>query len=292
MTTNRSVLVGIDFSTTSVDALKKATHIARARGCRVVCFHILDEEVLKDFYKDLSLETAEILEAAKEKLSEFISDSVGADEEVDAVVEIGNPFAVILELIEKYLPGILVLGSHGQKTPYFEQVGALAARCIRKAPVEVLLVRDGQHSTCKRIGACVDFSETSIRAVYRAAEIAVQDGAELCLMYVFQPASYKDSGIGWLGARFSKVDEGEVKAAKEEELKAIRDELLATYDLENISMVVEAAPNVARGLFLNLKSIDADLVVLGTRGRTGLKGFSLGRLPKVSSKRHRVQPWL
>ncbi|MGC6467843.1 MAG: universal stress protein [Akkermansiaceae bacterium] len=95
-------------------------------------------------------------------------------------------------------------------------------------------------------------------------------------MHVFQPASYKDSGIGWLGARFSKVDEGEVKAAKEEELNAIRDELLATYDLENIAMVVEAAPNVARGLFLNLKSIDADLVVLGTRGRTGLKGFFLG----------------
>lgn len=69
MTTNRSVLVGIDFSATCVDALKKATHIARACGCRVLCFHILDEEVLKDFCKDLSLETAEILEAAKVKLS-------------------------------------------------------------------------------------------------------------------------------------------------------------------------------------------------------------------------------
>lgn len=276
MTTSKSVLVGIDFSTTCIHALKKTAQLAETRNLRVICFHILDGEVLKDFYKNISFDTDEILETAREKLAGFIAENVGEEHQFEMVVKIGNPFAEILEMIKEYSPLALILGSHGQKTPYFEQVGALAARCVRKAPVEVLLVRDGQDAPFQRIGACVDFSETSIHAAHRAAEIAMRDGAALQLLHVFQPASYKDSGMGWLGAKFSKVDEDEVKKEKEQELKALRDELLEKYQLENISLVVEEAPNVAKGLFQILKNMDADLVVLGTRGRTGLKGFFLG----------------
>ena len=179
-------------------------------------------------------------------------------------------------MIKDHHPETLVLGSHGLKTPYFEQVGALASRCIRQAPVEVLLIRDGQGKPFQSIGACVDFSENSIRAAHRAAEIALQDSAQLQLIHVFRPASYKDSGIGWLSPTFPKTDEEKVTKEKEKELEKLRDELVSEHGLKNISYVVTKADNVAIGLYDMLRSIDADLVVLGTRGRTGLKGIFIG----------------
>ena len=276
MSTQNNILIAIDYSASSINALHEAARMATVRNLRLICVHILDAEVLGDFHKNMSSEAAGIFVAAQEKLDEFIKKNVNATCQIDALVKIGNPYVEIMRMIKDHQPETLVLGSHGSRTIYFEQIGGLASRCIRQAPVEVFLIRDAQNKPFDSIGACIDFSENSIRAAHRAAEIAVQDGAKLQLLHVYRAPSYLDTGLGWLGPAFKKNDPEEVKRDKEQELQKLRDELAAKHGLENISILVTEAKNIANGLYDVLKSIDADLVVLGTRGRTGLKGIFLG----------------
>ena len=276
MNTHKTILVGIDYSIPSINALKEAVRIAATRDLRIIGFHILNKDVLDDFYKDESIDVAQAVVLAREKLNRFIQEHVGTEYEIDAVVKIGNPFEEIIRLVKNHNAQTLILGSHGLKTPYLEQVGPLAARCVRMAPVEVLLIRDAQNKPFNSIGACIDFSENSISAAHRAAEIAKKDGAVLRLVHVYRPPFYADSNIGWLSAAFPKTDDVEVQASKEKDLKKLCDELVAEHRLENISFVAKQVNNIAKGLYDELKSINADLVVLGTRGRTGVKAIFLG----------------
>lgn len=276
MSTQKNILVAIDYSPSSINALHEAVRMATVRNLRLICVHILDAEVLGDFHQNMSSAAAEIFVAAQEKFKNFIKDNVNATCQIDALVKIGNPYVEIMRMIKDHQPETLVLGSHGTRTIYFEQIGGLASRCIRQAPVEVFLIRDAQNKPFHSIGACIDFSENSIRAAHRAAEIALQDGAKLQLLHVYRSPSYIDTGLGWLSPAFPKRDTDEVKKEKETELQKLCDELAAKYGLENISILITHAHNIVSGLFDILKSIDADLVVLGTRGRTGLKGIFLG----------------
>ena len=276
MSSQNNILVAFDYSQSSINALHEAARMATVRNLRLICVHILDAEILGDFHKDLSSEATGIFVAAQDKLNEFIKENIKATCHIDALVKMGNPYVEIMRMIKNHQPETLVLGSHGTRTVYFDQIGGLASRCIRQAPVEVFLIRDAQNKPFNRIGACIDFSENSIRAAHRAAEIAVQDGATLHLLHAYRAPSYLDTGLGWLSPVFKKTDSEEVQRNKEQELHKLRDELLAKHGLKDISVLVSQVNNIANGIYELLKGIDADLVVLGTRGRTGLKSIFLG----------------
>lgn len=250
--------------------------MANTRDLSLVCFHVLDQDIMGDI-KHMEACTEEgVLNFAKEKMATFIREVIATAHDIEAVVTIGHPFEETLKLIEKHTPEALVLGSRGYSTTEHHQVGALASRCIRKAPVEVLLVRNYQDRPFQSIVACVDFSDTSIRAVHRAAEIAVQDGAELRLVYVYRPPIYADSEIGWLGPAFPMIEEPNLQESCEGRLDQLGYTIGTQFNLQNLSTVVKRALTIHHGITECLEEMEADLVVLGTRGRTGFKKLLLG----------------
>ena len=144
MNTTKSILVGVDYSDQSRNALLAASRIANSRSLPLVCFHVLDKELLGQF-KKMDTETEQgILNFAHEKVATFIRDTIGTAHNIATEVLVGNPFKVTLEQIEKHHVDTLVLGSGGYSSDDGHHVGALASRCVRKAPVEVLLVRNYQ----------------------------------------------------------------------------------------------------------------------------------------------------
>lgn len=276
MSKKSSILVGIDYSDQSKNALLAASRMANSSQLPLVCYHVLDKEVISQV-KNMDSETEQgILNFVEEKVAAFIRETIGTGRDITIEVVLGNSFKVTLEQIEKHHAQTLVLGSGGYNSDEGHHVGALASRCIRKAPVEVLLVRNYQDHPFENIVACVDFSENSDRAVHRAADLASQDKARLKLIHVFQPPAYAETEMGWLGPAFPVVPEQDVQGDLKERLEEFAKQLRSEYGLENISCEVISSHSIHRGIWEALKRAESDLVVLGTRGRTGFKSLLLG----------------
>ncbi|YCM44655.1 universal stress protein [Verrucomicrobiaceae bacterium 227] len=276
MSARKTILVGVDYSSHSKNALREASRMANARNLPLVCFHILDRDVLGELKHMEAYTEKGVLNFAEEKMADFIREVIGTSHEIETVVSIGHPFEETLKLIEAHHPETLVLGSRGYTTVEHHQVGALASRCIRKAPVEVLLIRNYHDRPFQCIVACVDFSDTSDRAVHRAAELAAQDGASLRLVHVYRPPIYADSEIGWLGPAFPMIEEPTLVEGCEGRLDKLGYTIGTQYNLQNLSTVVKRALTIHQGITETLDEMEADLVVLGTRGRTGFKKLLLG----------------
>jgi universal stress protein E len=276
MSSKKTILVGIDYSPHSKNALREAARMANSRDLALVCFHVLDQDVL-DQFKHLDAYTGKgVLNFAREKMDSFIRDVIGTAHEINSTVSIGHPFRETLKQIEEHQPETLVLGSRGFSTTEHHHVGTLASRCVRKAPVEVLLVRNFQDRPFQNIVACVDFSDTSRRAIHRAAELARQDDSSLLLLLVYRPPVYADSETGWLGSAFPIIPPPDIEENLQLRLEELGYDIGKEYDIQNLSTKVISALSIHHGIRETLEEVDADLVVLGTRGRTGFKKLLLG----------------
>ena len=277
MSTEKNLLVGVDYSTHSQNALREAARIANAHEYTLICYHVLDKDILESFRKMEAYTEEGVLNFANEKIADFIRETIGTAHRVEAQVYIGHPFEVTLKLIEQFKPVSLVLGSRGLSSGEQSHVGALASRCIRKAPVEVLLVRGFHDRPFERIVACVDFSENSLRAAHRAAELAKQDKAHLQLIHINQSPVYTDQSFGWLGPALPVSPPDDLEANLKERLEEVASDLAERCSLPTRpSTQVVSSMSVHEGIYQDLKNEKADLIVMGTRGRTGFKKLLLG----------------
>lgn len=276
MNSTSSILVGLDYSAQSKNALLAASRMANSRSLPLVCFHVLDKEMLNQI-KKMDAETEKgVLDFAHEKVASFIRDTIGTAHNITTEVLLGNPFKITLDQIKKHQAETLVLGSGGYSSEEGHHVGALASRCIRKAPVEVLLVRNYQDHPFEDIVACVDFSENSDRAVHRAAVLATQDKARLKLIHVYRPPIFSETEMGWLGPAFPITPDDNIQNNLKEQVVELASQIAKQYDLPEVSAEVVTSHSIHRGIWQALKEMEADLVVLGTRGRTGFKSLLLG----------------
>ncbi|MFB6219011.1 MAG: universal stress protein [Halobacteriaceae archaeon] len=110
-----------------------------------------------------------------------------------------------------------------------------------------------------------DGSEGAARATEHAVELAATYGATVHALNVVEPAYSTDFNAGELRAS--------LEAAGEEAVEAVADRA-AEAGVEAVTAVVEGDPH--REILSYAEAVDADLVVMGTHGRTGLDRYLLG----------------
>ncbi|MCU0785588.1 MAG: universal stress protein, partial [Verrucomicrobia bacterium] len=181
----------------------------------------------------------------------------------------GVTLDVLLQESRSRRADLLVLGITGDSLlPY--GAGTMATKCLRKTATKVLLVKQTHPQPFRRIVACVDFSETSKEVVKHALRVAAQDQAELHFLHVFQAEwnNWSSPDRLWALTDFEKgctaLLEGNLRRFAE-----VPPETSAFY-------TVTQAKTHGHGIAEFCRSVDADLVVLGTRGRTTLKYILLG----------------
>lgn len=127
----------------------------------------------------------------------------------------------------------------------------------------------------KKIVVAVDFSEESGVAVHQAVDVARHVGAALTLLHV---GAVPDRPVGMPVSMQSTVSEylrivDEYLADDRRRLEELT-ERIAGQGVEVSHMVMDGVPDKA--ITKAAEELEADLIVTGTHGRTGIKRFFLG----------------
>jgi nucleotide-binding universal stress UspA family protein len=119
-----------------------------------------------------------------------------------------------------------------------------------------------------------DFSQASRLAVDAAAVLARQIGAKVTLVHVYDPGGLQPpAAIGWTDVQ-QKSLEADVRRSIEEGFEQlVRDHLSG---VEVADRVLVHDPSPSHGICTYAERIGADLIVIGTHGRTGLKHLLIG----------------
>jgi nucleotide-binding universal stress UspA family protein len=223
------------------------------------------------------LDMKQIANAASARVTE-VTGRPGEDFEL--IVEDGTPQALILQTAEEWMADLIIMGSHGQTSASDVLLGSVTDSVLRHAHCPVLIVRPGK--TMRRIVAGTDFSDPSLPALKAAADEAVRVGGQFtivhCLDLVWSPAAYPAMAFG--GAPFN------VSAEKMQELQQIATERLeeSLRQLNIAGETVVTTGSAGASLIDVAKERKADLLVVGTIGRTGLRRALLGSVAETVAR--------
>ncbi|MCC6952254.1 MAG: universal stress protein [Phycisphaerales bacterium] len=278
-----SVLAATDFSPCSLVALREAARIAAWSDAKVAAVHVVDTAVVIEIEAALSplqesISTAMVRDA-EQAWAGFSADLTGpGGRPFPLHVSINNRLVGILRAAREHKADLLVLGAAGDHGADVG-IGSVARACVRKSMTDVLVVRDSRSgspgSPFRCIVAAVDFSATSLCALQRAAQYAARDGSMLHVLHVFSAP--------WHGVHYRSPtplaqphQQQQYRDSLQRRLRDFAAHVLSAHPGLRSSLTVFDHAGHRSGIVEFACSVSADLIVLGTRGRTNLRDVLLG----------------
>ncbi|MFE7718213.1 universal stress protein [Nocardia rhizosphaerihabitans] len=266
---NRPVVVGIDGSEQSLTALRWAARYAAHHRAPLQIVYVIDVPVEYGpgasgplFDQERLREHGESVVAAGAAAAAEVVGPI-ADIPIETVAEMGTTVAALRHYSAS--ARLLVVGSRGRGAIRRTLLGSVSTSLARHSDCPVAVIPEQEADSGGRVVVGVDGSACSADAVAIAFEEASQRGARL------------DAVHAW--SEFFRYDS---RATMQTEGEALLAESLAGYaekypGVEVGRVVVEDKP--ARAV-LDL-SATAQLVVVGSRGRGGFSGMTLGSVAQA-----------
>lgn len=283
-----TILVPLDGSPFSAEALPHARTLARMSGARVALVRVCEPEAEAD---------------AQAYLDGVAGDLTAGGYRAVTMTRSGQTVDAILGAAEAAGAGLIVMSTHGRSSIGRFLLGSVADRVAHYAGVPVLLVRarpnaDSEPQTgeaaYQRLLVPLDGSPTSAGALPLARDIAAYAGARVFLLRaVSEPSAEAElleservlqAVTGAVVRATDDLPDQPLSDPYQEELdrrrRGARAGLNAASD-DLRAAGVEAEPVIEFGnagtAILDLTaSRDIDLIVMATRGRSGLTRFLLG----------------
>lgn len=199
----RNILLATDFSEVSRAALTYACNLARLYGSKIVITHVVppQEAYLSVPMEPIPVDIDLFWKRDKQNMAAFVATKTLEEIPHEDILQRGELWDVISELIEKNNIDLVVAGTHGRQGLKKVLLGSVAEKIYRQAKCPVLTVRpevataQGTSWELKRILFATDFSETSLHALPYALSLAEENQATLILLHVapLVPYQYRDS---------------------------------------------------------------------------------------------------
>jgi nucleotide-binding universal stress UspA family protein len=280
------IVVGVDGSATSQEALRWAVAIGESVGAEVVAIHALG---LLDRWLDPDASARSWRRTVSALVEEtWCTPFAGSTATTRVEVHDGDPVDVLLGAAEYEHADLLVVGSRGVGNRQELALGSTSLRVLQAARVPVLVVparRPGavpaDELRLRHVLVGVDRSEASRAALELAADVAMALGGSLSVLEVVEfvppfplPDPATDVGGGDERSRASTL------ALVEDEVRDIRERGVGV-------QVIVRSGDPAPTLLEVADDVDADLVVVGTRGRGGPAELLLGSVARTVADRAR-----
>ncbi len=265
----KTVVCGTDLSSFSKDALAVAAELAQAYDAKLIVVHAIQSwDSRYDFLVDDI--TLKLTQDAKAQLAQEL-DHLGKKESVpvEVLVQKGEPLKVILDAATKHDAGLVVVGKKGLTDDEDEEMGSVPKHLVQLSPVSVLIVKPNPPRNIKRIVCAMDFSPCSKSGLDWAIDLARREKvSEIFVFNSFKvPRGYLEAGMTYEVA----CERMRVIHQKDADLMLERRK---TAHIE-IKPVIEEGPT-AKSIVQFAKKEKADLIVIGTRGRSRMTAFLVG----------------
>jgi len=279
----RHLLVPLDFSGQSRQALSCAVPLAAKFGAKISLMHVAQPPLVIRTLPDGSLTVPvnmdQPVKLAGEQLAQMAGEFLPANLRGQTIVREGSPAYEITATARAVKADLIVLSTHGFTGLKRVVLGSTAESVVRHAHCPVLTVRRRSGAPAriakpgqlpwKRILVPLDFSLTSLRALDVAVPLAREAGARLCLLHVVDPAPYA--------------------AGMESVVLALPETTLANSAKTNLTHVarrfvpspLRVTSRVERGraaavIAQTAEADGVDLIVLSTHGHTGWDRLLMG----------------
>jgi nucleotide-binding universal stress UspA family protein len=261
----RRILVGVDGSEASLEALAWATMVARASGAHVVAMHGLVFP-----YSEIKPETSQRLRAEQaEQLAGWATPLLaGVPHELE--VHPGDPRDAIPAAARDHDADLVVVASSGAtgRTPGFLHLGSVAEYLAHHVERSLAIIPPKPSGQLARIVVAVDGSEHSRAAVRWTAELAAAAGAEVTAVAVAEPRAP-------IVEVADDADEDAWRRAAEEVVRADWAEPLRALH-RTADVVVTRQGTVPEAILETAATEQADVLVVGARGLGGFTGLRAG----------------
>jgi nucleotide-binding universal stress UspA family protein len=270
MVTGR-VLVATDFSETADLALAEAHERAGRTGALLVCYARHAGSLPLASARPAEGQTAADLRDML--VARMVRCTGRAADQFSVAIDDEEPYASIVKRAESWDADLVIVGYRGATGLARVWLGGVAEKVARLAHCPVLVVRPKAGTGC--IVAGTDFSDPALPAVNAAYEEARRVGGKIVLAHCLEMPLLLPDGAGLTGAEVSAglLDDIEADATRRLEAAVASSPVPAEYRL------TRERPSVA--LVRLAETIGADLVVVGTRGRTGITRVLLGSVAEA-----------
>lgn len=272
------VVVGVDGSPSSLDAVETAAHEAALRGVALRLVHAFGRPTPHVPRGGPPWDRAEagVRELVDGTLTEAERRArrTGPGVEIARDVAVGDPSEVLV--IASRTASLAVVGSHGHNAVGRLLLGSTAGQLAAHGRCPVLVVR-GRPAPGGPVLLAVDDAPASAPAVRFALAEAGLRGAALTAVHVCRPGS-ADAYDGPADPPFVTYDRRHLRDHAEHVL----DGALAGHENRYPDVVVRRRPVVGRVRHTLIESsADAQLLVVGARGRGGFAGLLLGSVSQA-----------
>ncbi len=271
------VLAAVDSSSAAESVLQEALRIARWSKAKLHVLHVVDRLVVADLQTALRQPAETVRQNVLSNLRgdlEGILKKLGTQGvEVDLKVQEGHAAAGILETAGAIPADLLILG-RSKPTGSAVDSATLTLKCIRGGSSRVLVVREGHRGPFRTVVVGVDFSETSREALQEAVRLAKNEKAKLHVVHAFAPP--------WKVLHY-RSPTPEASPAFQREFKKALDQVFQGFVAPQekdfgapIERHLVENSRHAVGVLAKAKKLGADLIVVGTHGRSALFQLLLG----------------
>jgi nucleotide-binding universal stress UspA family protein len=269
----KNLLVPCDFTQTAINAFRFALSVAAQSQGNIHLVHSIELPVVVD---PLLAPMGELEESyrieMKAKVDKAMTGLVSRYNKenipVSKAVLYGLPTQNILTYARENDIDMIIMGSHGASGLRDMMLGSNAEKVVRRASIPVLVVKDMSLRPIRDIVFATSLNiEDSEALVEHVKELQAFFDAQLHLVWINTPEHFTSDTL----------------------TNKAFDKFVRHYGLHNYTARIYNDVNEEEGILAFARSINADLIAMGTHGRTGLQHLFMGSITgDVVNHSHRM----
>jgi nucleotide-binding universal stress UspA family protein len=261
----KRILVPTDFSNQAGYALDAALNLASTIGAQVHLLHVVEGFIQGSFATqggipdNLSEEAfiRKLIEKGKKDLDELVSKRNLDNIHIKTDIQVGNPYHHIARDILDNEADLVIMGSKGASGYEELLLGSNTERVVRHSKCPVITVKEAvDFNQVTDVVFAADFLENEDHVATKLKDMQNFLDAKLHLVKVDTPGNFESS-----------------RTIK----KRIQD-FVQRHKLENYTIEIYNESTEEDGIIFFAEDIDADMIALATRGRTGIRHLLSGSI--------------
>ncbi len=266
------LLVATDFSSGASQAIARAGHLPLADGAEITVLHVLSDRIPQKVRGAQEKLARQKLAQATKTITKATAKLGRRDIKVSSELCRGQGYVEIIRHARSVAADLIVLGRHGRRPVRDMFIGSTAERVIRTGDLPVLVVSRKPSGGYRRPIVAVDLEDTCRSVVSIAMRVLGPEVASATLVHAYHVPfeGFMTPGVSPDAMTDIRKEYRRVAASNMAKLQASIGDLGVRWQ----TVVVRADPRSA--VVAEAARRRANLVVVGTHGRTGLSHALIG----------------